>query len=83
MGNLKEITDRLLGVRKRAGSATYELDALCTALGTDRAEHRLTRPKSPQTNGMVELFNGRISHVLNTNCFESGESLERTPGRYV
>ena len=32
---------------------------------------------------MVERFNGRISHVLNTNRFESGESLEQTLERYV
>ena len=78
--NGKEFTDRLFGVRKRAESGTHEFDALCSALGI---EHRLTRPKSPQTNGMVERFNGRISHVLNTNRFESGEGLEQTLGRYV
>jgi len=78
--NGKEFTDRLFGVRKRAESGTHEFDALCAALGI---EHRLTRPRSPQTNGMVERFNGRISHVLNTNRFESGEGLEQTLDRYV
>jgi transposase InsO family protein len=34
----------------------------CAALG---AEHRHTRPRTPQTNGMVERFNGRVgSEVL-------------------
>jgi transposase InsO family protein len=55
-------------------------DAIGPVLGI---EHRLTRPKSPQTNGMVERFNGRISHVLNTNRFESGEDLEQTLTRYI
>lgn len=27
-------------------------------------EHRLTKPRTPQTNGMVERFNGRLSQVL-------------------
>lgn len=43
----------------------------------------LTKPRSPQTNGMVERFNGRISDVLATHRFESGEDLAQTLGRYV
>lgn len=78
--NGKEFTDRLFGVRKRAESGTHEFDALCEALGI---EHRLTPPKSPQTNGMAERFNGRVSQVLNTHRFESGEDLARTLARYV
>jgi hypothetical protein len=46
-------------------------------------EHRLAPPRSPQTNGMVERFNGRISQVLNTHRFQSGEPLEQTLLRYV
>jgi hypothetical protein len=41
----------------------------------------MTLPKSPRTNGMTERLNGRTSHVLDTNHFESGEGLERTLGR--
>ena len=78
--NGKEFTDRLFGLRERAESGTHEFDALCAALDI---EHRLTRPKGPQTNGMVERFNGRISQVLNTHRFESGEDLEQTLIRYV
>jgi hypothetical protein len=44
-------------------AAPREFDALCAALDI---EHRLTRPTSPQTHGMVERFNGQISHVVNT-----------------
>jgi transposase InsO family protein len=43
----------------------------------------LTPPKSPQTNGMVERFNGRISDVLKTNRFDSALDLEQTLMRYV
>jgi len=78
--NGNEFTDRRFGVRKRAESGTHEFGALCMALDI---EHRLTRPKSPQTNAVVERFSGRISHVLNTNRFDSGEGLEQTLDRYV
>jgi transposase InsO family protein len=75
-----QLTDPLFGIRKRAESGTYDFEPLCTSLGI---EHRLARPRTPHTNGMVERFNGRISHVLNTNRFESGEGLEQTLDRYV
>jgi len=37
----------------------------------------------PQTNGMVERFNGRIEDVLQSHRFRSGEELEQTILRYV
>lgn len=78
--NGKEFTDRLFASRARAPSGTHEFDQLCAELGI---EHRLTPPKSPQTNGMVERFNGRISDVLKTNRFDSALDLEQTLMRYV
>jgi transposase InsO family protein len=78
--NGKEFTDRLFGLRKRAQSGKHEFDKLCTALNI---EHRLTPPRSPQTNGMVERFNGRIEDVLQSHHFQSGEELEATLHRYV
>ncbi|SFD82896.1 Transposase and inactivated derivatives, IS30 family [Thiohalospira halophila DSM 15071] len=78
--NGKEFTDRLFGVRAKGASGDHEFDQLCEALGI---EHRLTRPKTPQTNGMVERFNGRISEVLATHHFDSRASLEQTLKRYV
>jgi transposase InsO family protein len=45
-------------------------------------EHRLIKPGRPQTNGIVERFNGRISDVLATRRSESGEYLEQTLKRY-
>ena len=80
MARGKEFTDRLFASRARAPSGEHEFDQLCTELGI---EHRLTPPKSPQTNGMVERFNGRISDVLKTNRFDSALDLEQTLMRYV
>ena len=63
-----------------APTGQYEFGQLCAAL---RIEHRLTRPRRPQTNGMVERFNGRISDVLKTHRFNSAQDLEQTLLRYA
>jgi transposase InsO family protein len=78
--NGKEFTDRLFGLRKRAATGKHEFDRLCADLGI---EHRLAPPMRPQTNGMVERFNGRIEDVLQSHRFRSGEDLEQTILRYV
>src|SRR6056297_2343701 len=78
--NGKEFTDRLFGLRKRVATGRHEFDRLCSELDI---EHRLTPPRSPQTNGMVERFNGRIEEVLQSHHFRSGEELEATLHRYV
>jgi hypothetical protein len=49
----------------------------------DPAQYPLGPPRSPQTNGMVERFNGRIEEVLQSHHFRSGEELETTLHRYV
>jgi transposase InsO family protein len=78
--NGKEFTDRLFGLLKRTAPGQHEFDTLCSTLGI---EHRLTPPRSPQTNGMVERFNGRIEDVLQSHHFRSGEEPETTLHRYV
>ncbi len=78
--NGKEFTDRLFGRRAKEESGLHEFDALCQALGI---EHRLTTRKSPQTNGMVERFNGRLSQVLRSHRFHSADDLEKTLHRFV
>lgn len=78
--NGKEFTDRLFASRERAPSGQHEFDRLCQELNI---EHRLTRPRTPKTNGMVERFNGRISDVLNTHRFNSAFDLEQTLLRYT
>jgi len=69
MARGKEFTDRLFGLRKRAATGKHDFDTLCAALDI---EHRLTPPRSPQTNGMVERFNGRVEDVLQSHHFRSG-----------
>ena len=78
--NGKEFTDRLFGSREKTASGDHEFDQLCQALGI---EHRLTPPRRPQTNGMVERFNGRIAEVLATHRFNSAQDLETTLLRYA
>jgi transposase InsO family protein len=46
----------------------------CAALG---AQHRMTRPYTPQTNGMAERFNGRIEREVLTITVGSHRDLER------
>ena len=78
--NGKAFTDRLFGLRKRAATGQHEFDLLCADFGI---EHRLAPPMRPQTNGMVERFNGRIEDILQSHRFHSGEDLEQTLLRYV
>lgn len=46
----KEFTYRFLASRARATSPSQKFDQLCAELGI---EHRMTPPKSPQTNGTL------------------------------
>jgi transposase InsO family protein len=78
--NGNAFTDRLFGARTRQPSGEHEFDRLCAALGI---EHRLPPVRRLQTNGTVERFNGRISEMLTTHRFHSGEELQATLERYV
>mgnify|MGYP003492885125 FL=1 len=78
--NGTEFTDRLFGARAKQPSGQHEFDRLCQALGI---EHRLTKPRTPQTNGMVERFNGRLAQVLRSHHFNSAHDIETTLHRYT
>ena len=78
--NGTEFTDRFVTAGERTPTGQHVFDQLCAALGI---EHRLTRPRRPQTNGMVERFNGRIADLLRTHHFRSRDDLEQTLHRYV
>ena len=76
----KEFTDRFYATGQRQPTGAHAFDRVCTA---NRSEHRLTKPRTPQTNGMIERFNGRIAEVLATTRFDSAEHLADTIKRYV
>ncbi len=78
--NGKEFTDRFCATGERDPTGRHRFDRAC-----DRhdIEHRLIKPRHPQTNGMVERFNGRISEVLATTRFDAAQSLADTLSRYV
>lgn len=77
--NGSQFTDRFTGKSKKPTGA-HAFDRECALLGI---EHRLTKPRHPQTNGMVERFNGRISDILATTHFRSREDLQTTLERYA
>lgn len=63
--NGSEFTDRFAD-GSRAGhearpTGTHPFDSICAARGI---KHRLTRPYTPRTNGMVERFNRRLAETL-------------------
>ena len=76
--NGKEFTDRFCATGERDPTGRHRFDGACAQHGID---HRLIKPRHPQTNGMVERFNGRISEVLATTRFDSAQSLADTLGR--
>ncbi len=78
--NGKECTDRCCATGERDPTGRNRFDCACEQHGI---EHRLIKPRQPQTNGMVERFNGRISDVLATTRFDAAQRLEDTLSRYV
>ncbi len=78
--NGKEFTDRFCATGQRQPTATHAFDQVCA---DHHIEHRLTKPRTPQTNGMLERFNGRIADVLRTHRFDSAASLQTTLKRFV
>ena len=77
--NGSEFTDRFGGhVPRRTGhpSGRHAFDRLCAA---HKIEHRLTRPYTPKTNGMVERFNRRLGDAISTaHCFRADPNRKAT-----
>ncbi len=78
--NGKEFTDRFCATGERTPTGNHLFDVVCSEHGI---EHRLIKPGKPQTNGMIERFNGRIAEVLATTRFCSSDDLSSTLTRYV
>jgi transposase InsO family protein len=77
--NGSQFTDRFTSKEKRP-TGEHAFDQACSTLGI---EHRLCPPRHPQTNGMVERFNGRISDLVKQTHFASAAELETTLKRYL
>ncbi len=78
--NGKEFTDRFSPAGERQPTGRHPFDRLC---GQKRIAHRLIQPRHPQTNGMVERFNGRISEIPRSERFVSAADLQETLTRYL
>ncbi len=77
--NGKEFTDRFCATGEREPTGQHAFDQICTAHGI---QHRLIKPRHPQTNGMLERL-GRVAEVLKTTTFASARHLETTLQRYL
>jgi transposase-like protein len=77
--NGSQFTDRFTSKAKQP-SGQHAFDQRCVERGI---EHRLCPPRHPQTNGMVERFNGRISEVIKQTRFASAHELETTLTHYL
>ena len=78
--NGKEFTDRYIPNGEREPTGNHVFDQMCTK---HEIEHRLTKPAHPQTNGMVERFNGRISEIVKQTVFNSAKELTDTMINYL
>ena len=77
--NGKEFTDKFTRNRKEP-SGNHAFDVECSKY---KIEHRLTKPYTPKTNGMVERFNGRVEEILAENNFSDYSQLEKSFKYYL
>ena len=78
--NGKEFTDRFTPNGEREPTGNHAFDKTGAGLGI---EHRLIPVKHPQTNGMVERFNGRIASLVKTTYFANAEEMTTTLEQYA
>ena len=77
--NGKEFTDRFCATGQRQPTGNHLFDKVCAI---HNIEHRLIKPRHPQTNGMVERFNGRIEDILGQTRFTSASHLKDSLLKY-
>lgn len=78
--NGKEFTDRFVATGEREPTGKHSFDKVCTEFSI---KHRLIPPRHPQTNGMVERFNGRISHIVKSTYFAGIKEMQDTLDSYL
>jgi transposase InsO family protein len=76
--NGSQFTDRFTSRIRTPGQHVFDLACLSKGI-----EHRLCPPRHPQTNGMVERFNGRISDIVEQTRFTCAADLDQTLERYL
>jgi len=62
-----EFTDRFRINNSNKPSGNHQFDKVCKKY---KITHKLIKPKHPQTNGMVEKFNAKISNIIDTVTFK-------------
>jgi len=72
------LSERKIAQKDKKPSGNHLFDQVCSENNID---HRLIKPYHPQTNGMVERFNGRISEMLKQTNFTSSSELKQA--RYL
>ena len=77
--NGTQFTDRFT-TKDKVATGNHAFDRECILL---HIEHRLTKPRHPQTNGMVERFNGRISDLVKQTRFSCAQDLKLTLEQYL
>lgn len=77
--NGSQFTDRFTS-KTKTPSGHHVFDRTCVLLGI---EHRLCPPRHPQTNGLVERFNGRVADLVKQTRFASAAELETTLQHYL
>jgi transposase InsO family protein len=77
--NGSQFTDRFTSKDKKP-TGKHAFDIACAGMAV---EHRLAPPRHPQTNGMVERFNGRISELLQQTRFANAAELATTLQHYL
>jgi transposase InsO family protein len=77
--NGSQFTNRF-STKNNKPSGDHAFDQACTSMAI---EHRLAPPRHPQTNGIVERFNGRINELLQETRFDSRADLEKTLLSYL
>jgi transposase InsO family protein len=78
--NGKEFTNRFTRAGERTPDGSHPFDTQCNTL---MIKHKLTQPRTPQTNGMVERFNGRIADLLKKHRVEHAQELHHLILHYI
>jgi len=77
--NGSQFTDRFTS-KTKTPTGRHVFDRTCALLDI---EHRLCPPRHPQTNGLVERFNGRIAEIVKQTRFATAAELQTTLQHYL